>query len=114
MYIVYRPIDFDFLTQQMPPKKKPQPLHVSLRLIEEERANMAKRTQARIAMLYPQTDQNVDKATQTEIPMREVLVEIEDWHCCLNTPFAKTILTILCGLGGVSSKDNTADILTKS
>jgi hypothetical protein len=85
MYIVYRPIDFDFLTQQMPPKKKPQPLHVSLRLIEEERANMAKRTQARIAMLYLQTDQNVDKATQTEIPMREVLVEIEDWHCCLNT-----------------------------
>ena len=46
---------------------------------------MAKRTQAQIAMLYPQTDQNVDKATQTEIRMREVLVEIEDRHCCLNT-----------------------------
>ncbi len=32
-----------------------------------------------------QTDNSVDKATQTEIPMREVLVEIDDWHCCLNT-----------------------------
>jgi hypothetical protein len=26
-----------------------------------------------------------NKATQTDIPMRELLVEISDWHCCLNT-----------------------------
>jgi hypothetical protein len=69
----------------MAPKKKPQPLYVSLRLIEEERANVAKRTQARIATLFQQTDKSVDKATQTIIDMREVHVEIEDWHCCLNT-----------------------------
>ena len=69
----------------MAPKKKPQPLYVSLRLIEEERANVAKRTQARIATLLQQTDKSVDKATQTIVDMREVRVEIEDWHCCLNT-----------------------------
>ena len=73
------------VTHQMAPKKRPLPLHVSLRLIEEERVNVAKRTEARIAMLFQQTDNSVDKATQTEIPMREVLVEIDDWHCCLNT-----------------------------
>ena len=69
----------------MAQKKKPQPLYVSLRLIEEERANVAKRTQARIATLLQQTDKIVDKATQTIVDMREVHVEIEDWHCCLNT-----------------------------
>ena len=68
----------------MAPKKKPQPLYVSLRLIEEERANVAKRTQARIATLFQQTDKSVDKATQTIVDMREVHVEIEDWHTCLN------------------------------
>ena len=62
----------------MAPKKKPQPLYVSLRLIEEERANVAKRTQARIATLFQQTDKSVDKATQTIVDMREVHVEIED------------------------------------
>jgi len=83
---MYAPIQFHFPTPQMMlPKKRRQPLHVSLRLIEEERVNVAKRTQARIAMLFPQTDKGVKKATQTEIPMREVLVEIDDWHCCLNT-----------------------------
>jgi hypothetical protein len=35
----------------MAPKKRPQPLHKSLRLIEEERANVVKRTQLRIAQL---------------------------------------------------------------
>ncbi len=69
----------------MPPKKKPLPLHVSRARIEAERVNVAKRTEARIALLFSKTDAYVDKATQTEIPMREVLVEIHDWHCCLNT-----------------------------
>jgi hypothetical protein len=36
----------------MAPKRKPQPLHKSLTLIEEERRNVAKRTQQRIAQLY--------------------------------------------------------------
>ena len=82
---LYSPTILFFPTPQMAPKKRPLPLHVSLRRIEEERVNVAKRTEARIAMLFQQTDYSVDKATQTEIPMREVLVEIDDWHCCLNT-----------------------------
>ncbi len=68
----------------MAPKNKKQHLARSLQLIEEERVNVARRTRERIAMLLPTTDCSVDKATQTEIPMREVLVEIEDWHTCLN------------------------------
>ena len=68
----------------MAPKKRPQHLDYSLRLIEEERVNVQKRTQRRIAMLLEQTDKTVDQATQTEIPMREVLVEVIEWHGCLN------------------------------
>jgi hypothetical protein len=60
----------------MAPKKRPQPLTYSLRLIEEERVNVEKRTQRRIAMLFPRNDKTVDQANQTEIPMREVLVEV--------------------------------------
>ncbi len=66
------------------PKKRPPPLAYSLRLIEEERVNVQLRTQRRIALLLPQTDKTVDQATQTHIPMREVLVEAKEWHVCLN------------------------------
>jgi len=45
--------------------------------------NVQKRTQQRIAMLFLQTDKTVDQATQTEIPMREVVVEVIEWHWCL-------------------------------
>ncbi len=68
----------------MAPKKRPPRLASSLRLIEDERVNVEKRTQRRIAMLFPQKDKDVDQATQTEIPMREVLVEVIEWHGCLN------------------------------
>ena len=71
--------------KRMPTKKKPLPLHVSRARIEAERVNVAKRTEARIALLFSQKEACVDKATQTEIPLREVLVEVHDWHCCLNT-----------------------------
>ncbi len=67
----------------MPPKKRPPHLDYSLRRIEEERVNVQKRTQRRIAMLFPQTNKTVDQATETEIPMREVLVEVIEWHGCL-------------------------------
>jgi hypothetical protein len=60
----------------MAPKKRPQLLAYSLRLIEEERVNVEKRTQRRIALLFPREDKTVEQATQTEIPMREVLVEV--------------------------------------
>ena len=63
----------------MAPKKRPQPLHKSLRLIEEERANVVKRTQIRIAQLIAEENANV-------VPDEEANVVPEtDWHCCLNT-----------------------------
>ena len=69
-------------------KKKPQSLARSLQLIEDERVNVARRTRERISMLCTDSEEereyNVDKGTQTDIPLREVLVEIEDWHTCLN------------------------------
>jgi hypothetical protein len=69
-------------------KPKPLPLERSLQLIAEERVNVARRTRERIAIIGKdlENDQiySVDKATQTEIPLREVLVEIHDWHTCLN------------------------------
>jgi hypothetical protein len=72
------------------PKRKPKPIPLarSLHLIDEERGNVARRTHERIALLCIDSEEDqeysVDKATQTEIPMREVHVEIEDWHTCLN------------------------------
>jgi hypothetical protein len=69
-------------------KPKPPPLKRSLQLIQNERVNVARRTRERIALLFVDSEQereySVDKATQTEIPMREVHVEIKNWHTCLN------------------------------
>ncbi len=63
----------------MAPKKRPQPLHKSLRLIAEERANVVKRTQIRIAQLIAEEQVNV-------VPDEEAnVVPDYDWHCCLNT-----------------------------
>ncbi len=69
----------------MAPKKKPLPLRRSRQLIEDKRVNVARRTRERIALLFPSPEYSVDKATQTEIPMREVHVDIENWHSCLST-----------------------------
>ncbi len=72
------------------PKRKPKPLPLarSLYLINEERVNVARRTRERKAQLSidseEDTDYSVDKATQTDIPLREVLVEIHDWHSYLS------------------------------
>ena len=69
-------------------KPKPQPLVRSMHLIEDERKNVARRTRERISLLCLDSEEEceygVDKATQTEVRMREVHVEIEDWHTCLN------------------------------
>ena len=69
-------------------KPKPQPLTRSLDLIKDERKNVARRTRERCALLAidSETDEDysVDKATQTEIALREVHVEIHNWHTCLN------------------------------
>ena len=72
------------------PKRKPKPQHLtrSLFLIHEEHGNVTRRTRERCALLSidSETDQDysVEKATQTEIPLHEVLVEIHNWHTCLN------------------------------
>ena len=77
-------------TEQPKPKRKPrpQPLTRSLDLIQEERKNVARLTRERCALLsiHSEKDQDysVEKATQTEIPLHEVLVEIHNWHTCLN------------------------------
>jgi hypothetical protein len=69
-------------------KPKPQHLARSLFLIQEERGNVARRTRERCASLSinSETDQDCskEKATQTDIPLHEVLVEIHNWHTCLN------------------------------
>jgi hypothetical protein len=79
----------------MPPKKKTPHLDYSLRQIADERVNVQKRTERRIAMLLEQTPKTVDQATQTVIPMREVLVEVKEWHGCLNLfCFALLLLSI--------------------
>ncbi len=75
----------------MAPKKRPQPLHKSLRLIEEERANVLKRTQVRIAQLIADEEAYV-------VPDEEAYVVPDyDWHCCLNT-FCFCILLVLMNL----------------
>ncbi len=61
----------------------------SLRQIADERVNVQKRTERRIAMLFEQTAKTVDQATQTEIPLREVLVGCLNLFC-----FALLLLSI--------------------
>jgi len=73
-----------FTSPQMAPKKKPPPLARSLQVIEEERVNVKRRTRERIALLFSVTETSQDKATQTEVAMREVNVEVIEWHGCLN------------------------------
>ena len=76
------------LTMKRKRKPKPVPLERSRYLIDEERGNVARRTRERCERLSIESeteeDYSVDKATQTEIPLREVLVEIHNWHTCLN------------------------------
>ena len=85
-------------TEQPKRKPKPNPLARSLHLIAEERGNVARRTRERITLLCIDSendqDYSVDKATQTEIPLREVLVEIHNWHTCLNAFYF--CLVLLC------------------
>jgi hypothetical protein len=65
----------------MAPKKRPQPLQKSLRLIEEERANVVKRTQVRIAQLIAAEEAHVVRDEEDNV----VPVPDYDWHCYMNT-----------------------------
>ncbi len=75
-------------TEKPKRKPKPPPLARSLYLIHEECVNVGRWTREHKAQLSidSETDQDysVDKAIQTDITLREVLVEIHDWHTCLN------------------------------
>jgi hypothetical protein len=69
----------------MAPKKRPQPLARSLKLIEEERVDVARRTRERISLLFAETQYGIDLhiATTTEIPMREVHGSLNLFCFCL-------------------------------
>ena len=77
----------------MAPKKRPQPLHKSLRLIEEERANVVKRTQVRIAQLIAAEEAHVIQDEEIDV----VPVPDFDWHCYMNT-FCFCLLLVLMNL----------------
>ncbi len=65
-------------------KTKPLPLHVSLHRIEEERRNVAHRTNIRIAKLYSIQNSNADHEMQCESDTFQKDRKTEEWHCCLN------------------------------
>jgi hypothetical protein len=81
VFVTYTCLIHSLITPQMAPKKRPPPLARSLKLIEQERFDVERRTRERIALLFAETDNGLDLdldiATTTEIPMREV-------HGCLN------------------------------
>jgi hypothetical protein len=52
--------------------------------IEEERRNVAKRTNPRIAQLYSIQNSDADNETQCESDIFHKDRKTEEWHCCLN------------------------------
>ena len=72
-------------------KKRPQTLHKSLRLIQEERPNVVKRTQERIAQLFAEEEANVVPDETANV------VPDSDWHSCLNT-FCFCMLLVIINL----------------
>ena len=68
----------------MPSKTKPLPLHVSLHRIEEERRNVALRTNIRIAKLYSIQNSNAAKEMQCESDTLQKDRKTTEWNCCLN------------------------------
>jgi hypothetical protein len=82
----------------MPRKPEPKPLWVTQAIINKERANVAQRTQLRIAQLFAETEESIRQvnvaAQQGRIPL---LAKKENWHCCLNT-FCFCVLLLLLNL----------------
>jgi hypothetical protein len=74
----------------MPSKKQNLPLHVSLHRIEEERRNVALRTNKRIAQLYSIENSNVDHERQCK-------ADTKDLNCCLNV-FCFCLTLVICNL----------------
>ncbi len=72
----------------MAPKKKSLPLAVSQRLLNEERLNVARRTQQRIAQLFAENEESIgqeNKQTQTDCtaPEYSYLYVVCKRHLCL-------------------------------
>ncbi len=84
------------LTQQLPPKEKPLPLHVSLYRIEEERQNVVRRTQTRLANLQA-TPLPVHQTLtpQEELPLNEPPVPIPGY---ITFPFGFCVGILLSAL----------------
>jgi hypothetical protein len=81
----------------MPRKPKPKPLWVTQAAINKEQANVAKRTQLRIAQLLAESEENrrgqVNVAAQQDrIPL---MAEQENWHCCLHTLIFCVLMLLL-------------------
>ena len=76
IFNLYSPTILHITTPQMAPKKKPPPLARSLKLVAEERVNVARWTRERVALLFTERENSLDLdiATTTDIPMREVAV----------------------------------------
>ena len=81
----------------MPSKKKPLPLHVSLHRIEEERRNVALRTNKRIAQLYSIENSNADHEMQCESDTLQKDRNTKDWNCCLNV-ICFCLTLVICNL----------------
>ena len=79
---------------QMPPQKKPLPLHVSMHRIQEERRNVEKRTKLRIAELHANENSEGESEIKYGSHVDKKDRQIEEWHCCLNIfCFCLTVLT---------------------
>ena len=55
---------------QMPPKKRPLPLHVSMHRIQEERRNVEKRTKLRIAELHASENSESESESEGESELK--------------------------------------------
>jgi len=63
--------------------------------MEEERVNVERRTRERIALLFTVTETSQDKAIQTEIAMREVNVEVIEWHGAWLSKFILLLFVVI-------------------
>jgi hypothetical protein len=79
-------------------KPKPKPLWVTQAAINKERANVAKRTQLRIAQLLAESEESVGQVNVNVAAQQDrspLLAEQQNWHCCLNTICFCVLLLLL-------------------
>jgi hypothetical protein len=70
----------------MPRKPKPKPLWITQAAIKKEQANVAKRTQLRIAQLFAESEESIGQVNVAAQQDRiSPMTSQENWHCCLHT-----------------------------